>query len=417
MSNNVEGKAKQPATEQALTPKLRFPEFRDAGAWAKDYLGKIADFVSERMPLEQLTLANYVSTENILPDYEGIIRASKLPSSGSATRFKMNDILVSNIRPYLRKIWFSNKDGGASNDVIVIRSKEKLRAHYLSFALMNDAFIRYVMKGAKGVKMPRGDVLLMREYPLTFPSKLEQQKIADCLSSLDELITAEAQKRDTLRAYKKGLMQQLFPSEGETLPKLRFPEFLDAGEWEERKAGALFANRLEDGEEGLPIYSVTMYDGMVKRSSLDRRVDDIAESGGNKKVRKGDIAYNMMRMWQGAFGVSKEDCMVSPAYVVLSPERGACPDFFGYLFKLSKYLQLLTSHSQGLTLDRLRLYYKDFARIPVLIPSPTEQQKIADCLSSLDELIAAQTQKLELLKVHKKGLMQQLFPALDEVNA
>ncbi|MBU1654349.1 MAG: restriction endonuclease subunit S, partial [Gammaproteobacteria bacterium] len=166
-----------------------------------------------------------------------------------------------------------------------------------------------------------------------------------------------------------------------------------------------------------PIYSVTMNDGMVKRSSLERRVDDIAESGGNKKVRKGDIAYNMMRMWQGAFGVASEDCMVSPAYVVLSPDSEACPDFFGHLFKLPKYLQLLTSHSQGLTLDRLRLYYKDFARIPVLIPSPIEQQKIADCLASLDDLIIAQTQNLAALKAHKKGLMQQLFPALDEVPA
>ncbi len=245
----------------------------------------------------------------------------------------------------------------------------------------------------------------------------EQQKIADCLASLDELITLEAQKLDTLKTQKKGLMQQLFPAEGETLPKLRFLEFREAEAWEERKAGALFANRAEDGEEGLPIYSVTMNDGMVKRSSLERRVDDIAESGGNKKVRKGDIAYNMMRMWQGAFGVAPEDCMVSPAYVVLLPESEACPDFFGYLFKLPKYLQLLTSHSQGLTLDRLRLYYKDFARIPVLIPSPPEQQEIADCLASLDDLITAQTQKLAALKTHKKGLMQQLFPTLDEVPA
>jgi len=141
-------------------------------------------------------------------------------------------------------------------------------------------------------------------------------------------------------------------------------------------------------------------------------VEAIAEFGGNKKVRRGDIAYNMMRMWQGAFGVAKEDCMVSPAYVVFSPESDTCPDFFGYLFKLPKYLQLLTSHSQGLTLDRLRLYYKDFARISVLIPSPLEQQEIANCLASLDDLLTAQTQKLAALKTHKKGLMQQIFPGL-----
>ncbi|MBF0436024.1 MAG: restriction endonuclease subunit S [Magnetococcales bacterium] len=204
-----------PAEGETL-PKLRFPEFQDTGAWEKDELGKVADFVGERMPLEQLKLANYVSTENILPDYEGLTNASKLPSSGSVTRFTANDILISNIRPYLKKVWFSDKDGGASNDVIVIRAKDELINLYLSFILKNDSFIDYVMKGAKGVKMPRGDISLMREYPLAYPSDFEQQKIADCLSSLDELITAQTQMLETLKTHKKGLMQQLFPStEGE----------------------------------------------------------------------------------------------------------------------------------------------------------------------------------------------------------
>ena len=153
---------------------------------------------------------------------------------------------------------------------------------------------------------------------------------------------------------------------------------------------------------------------MVKRSSLNRRVDDIAESSGNKKAYKDDIAYNMMRMWQGAFGVSVEDCMVSPAYVVLAPENKVCSDFFGYLFKLPKYVLLLTSHSQGLTLDRLRLYYKYFAQISLLIPTFLEQQKIADCLSSVDELITTQTQKLDTLKAHKKRIDATAFPQLSE---
>ncbi len=155
---------------------------------------------------------------------------------------------------------------------------------------------------------------------------------------------------------------------------------------------------------------------LIRRSLLDRRCDDIAEPGGNKRAYKDDIAYNMMRMWQGAFGVASEDCMVSPAYVILEPRDGVCSDFFAYLLKLPRYLRLLTSHSQGLTADRLRLYYKDFAHIPLSVPALPEQQKIAEFLSSVDELIAAQTEKLAALKVHKKGLMQQLFPSADEVH-
>jgi type I restriction enzyme S subunit len=196
-------------------PRLRFPEFRDAGEWEEGKLGdkNISTFVKERMPLEELTLESYVSTENLLPDYAGVTTSSKLPSTGSFTRYKKGDILISNIRPYLKKVWSANKDGATSNDVIVIRAKSKVRASFLTFLLKNDEFINYVMKGAKGVKMPRGDISLMKEYPVAIPANpKEQQKIADCLSSLDALIAAHAEKLDALKTHKKGLMQQLFPS-------------------------------------------------------------------------------------------------------------------------------------------------------------------------------------------------------------
>ena len=118
-----------------------------------------------------------------------------------------------------------------------------------------------------------------------------------------------------------------------------------------------------------------------------------------------------MRMWQGALGVAPEDCLVSPAYIVLAPQKNTVSEFFAYLFKLPTSLLLLTSHSRGLTKDRLRLYYDDFARIPLRCPNKPEQQRIAACLSSLDTQLTVQSQKLAALKTHKKGLMQQLFPA------
>ena len=131
----------------ALVPKLRFPEFREAAGWDADALGDVADFVNEKIPLERVALENYVSTENILPDYGGVAKASKLPTTGSVTRYRPNDTLVSNIRPYLKKVWVADKEGGASNDVIVIRAKQRLLTKYFSFLLKNDAFIDYVMRG------------------------------------------------------------------------------------------------------------------------------------------------------------------------------------------------------------------------------------------------------------------------------
>lgn len=404
--------------KRAMVPRLRFPEFRDDGEWEERKLGEedVASFVRKRVSLNKLDLESYVSTENLLPDFGGKRRATKLPPSGSFTSFNPADILIANIRPYLKKVWVADSYGAASNDVIVIRPMDSVRGSFLSALLKNDTFIDYVMEGAKGVKMPRGDISLMREYTLAIPGPEEQQKIADCLSSLDALIAAQTDKIDALKTHKNGLMQRLFPREGETIPRLRFPEFRDAGEWRYKKAGLLFSNRIEQGQDGLPIYSVTMNDGMAKRDSLDRKIDNISESSGNKKAHKHDIIYNMMRMWQGASGVALEDCMVSPAYIVLAPRAPVCTEFFGYLFKTHQFLHILTAHSQGLTKDRLRLYYKDFAQILLPTPPVEEQRKIADCLLSLDETIMVQMEKLGILKAHKKGLIQQLFPSLGRVE-
>lgn len=194
-------------------PNLRFKEFKNSGEWKEATLGQkdVSSFVNEKVSIEKLRLTTYVSTENIIPNYGGVTTASKLPPSGSFTRFKEGDILISNIRPYLKKVWFSDTEGAASNDVIVVRAGSKLSVAFLSTLLKNDTFINYVMKGAQGVKMPRGDKSLMQEYPILFPEKPEQQKIADCLSSLDDLITARSQKIEALKEHKKGLMQGLFP--------------------------------------------------------------------------------------------------------------------------------------------------------------------------------------------------------------
>ena len=203
--------------KQKNIPILRFPKFRDAGEWIEARLGdkEISQFVKDKIKLDRVLLDSYVSTENLLPDYEGVKTATKLPPKGSFTKFKSNDVLISNIRPYLKKVWQANKSGSASNDVIVIRAKDKIVDDFLKHVLKNDVFINYVMKDAKGVKMPRGDISSIKKYPLCFPHKKEQQKIANCLSSIDELITTKTQKIKALKTHKKGLMQQLFPAKAE----------------------------------------------------------------------------------------------------------------------------------------------------------------------------------------------------------
>jgi type I restriction enzyme S subunit len=194
-------------------PKYRFPKFENDGDWVEKKLGskEVSFFVNEKVVVDKLSIETYISTENMLADYSGVSIASKLPSSGNFTEFAIGDILISNIRPYLKKVWKADKIGGASNDVLVFRSGSKVLNEFLEFIIKNDAFINYVMESAKGVKMPRGDKDSMQEYAVFIPSKSEQQKIASCLSAVDELITAQAEIIAQLQQHKKGLMQGLFP--------------------------------------------------------------------------------------------------------------------------------------------------------------------------------------------------------------
>ncbi len=313
--------------------------------------------------------------------------------------------------------------GTVAMNMVSLCTNQSIAAIFPNAAAFDSDFLFYNLDGrydelrklsANGEGRGGLNLHLIRNLPILLPSLAEQSKIGECLTSLDEVIDAQARKVKALKNYKRGLMQYLFPQEGELLPRLRFPQFRDAQEWREVKAAALFANRSERGDNALPIYSVTMADGLVKRSLLDRRIDDLADAEENKRAHKYDLVYNMMRMWQGACGVAPEECMVSPAYVVLAPQSQVHSQFYGYLFKLPQMLRLFTAHSRGLTEDRLRLYYQDFASISLPQPDVSEQQRIADCLSAVDVRISLELKKLEEWKVHRKGLMQRLFPSPDK---
>jgi len=190
-------------------------------------------------------------------------------------------------------------------------------------------------------------------------------------------------------------------------PKLRFPEFKDP--WKPGHAGDAFNNSRAKGEAGLPIYSVTMDRGLVRRDSLDRHMAADAADGQNLRAQRGDIVYNMMRMWQGAVGLAQEESMVSPAYVVLSPKKHTSAEFFDQWFKAKRMLYLLGAYSHGITSDRLRLYADDFASIPLHLPTLPEQKKIAAFLGALDAKLTALATKQAALRQFKAGLIQKLY--------
>lgn len=153
------------------------------------------------------------------------------------------------------------------------------------------------------------------------------------------------------------------------------------------RLGDLFESRKERGRAGLPLMSVTLNDGLVEREELDRKQVSALAPEEHLLVRPGDIAYNMMRMWQGALGLAEHEGLVSPAYVVLKPKPGIDPVYAFHLLKSPRVRYLLWAYSYGITDDRLRLYFDDFSKIPVTVPDLSTQELVGKTLSSWDRAI------------------------------
>ncbi|EMB64632.1 restriction endonuclease subunit S, partial [Streptococcus mutans] len=151
-------------------------------------LSQVSSYVSERIEINNLSLENYISTENMISERRGVVEASKLPTGKTTIAFKKGDILISNIRPYFKKIWLADKSGGCSNDVLVIRANEKISNRFLYYVLSSNNFFAYAVGTSKGTKMPRGDKKAIMKYSVPLFSFEEQEKIANILSSYDKKI-------------------------------------------------------------------------------------------------------------------------------------------------------------------------------------------------------------------------------------
>jgi type I restriction enzyme S subunit len=181
-------------------------------------------------------------------------------------------------------------------------------------------------------------------------------------------------------------------------------------DWNVPRIGEMFSRRIERGRAGLPVMSITMAGGLVERDSVDRRVDSNLSPESHLLVRAGDLAYNMMRMWQGVLGRGMFDCLVSPAYIVLQPGEQVDPEFAEYLFSSKTAILEFKRLSYGVVDDRLRLYYRDLVRIPFAVPrSRVEQRRIAKVLSTLDETIEQTEALIAKYQQIKAGLMQDMF--------
>ena len=188
-------------------PHLRFPEFTEG--WEEVTLKEVAVFQKDRVSTELLNESTYISTENIQQNFGGIQLANTVPTNANVIAYNNNDILLSNIRPYLKKVWLADRNGGCSADVFVLRSR-CCEQSFLYNVIASDKFIGYVMSGAKGVKMPRGDKKQMENFKFSLPSVIEQRKISRLLSLLDERIATQSKIIEDFKKLKSAISKHLF---------------------------------------------------------------------------------------------------------------------------------------------------------------------------------------------------------------
>ncbi len=178
--------------------------------WTQSKLGDVAHYVNDKIIGREISIEQYVSTENMLVDKGGIVKAAIVPEESKITKYCAGDILISNIRPYFKKIWLAKHDGGCSTDVLVIRTKKGMDANFLYYSLTQDKFFDYVVAGSKGTKMPRGDKNAILEFSVPKPHLQEQEEIGKILSALDSKIELNQQMNKTLESIAQALFKHWF---------------------------------------------------------------------------------------------------------------------------------------------------------------------------------------------------------------
>lgn len=427
----------------ALVPRLRFPEFQNE--WYSQALGAIASIIKEKAGNKKCTLMSIMTGVGLISQID------KFGKEIAGDQYKNYIIVHNNDFAYNKSatkeypqgfiaLYTGPKIAAVPNSIFTCFKvqPERIIPAYLNYLFLGNFhgkwLQRYITVGARAhgsLSIDDDDLLsLPIPYPKGVSSLGEQQKIADCLSSLDKRITAETSKLDTLKDHKKGLLKQLFPAEGETLPQLRFPEFRDAGEWEIQQVGkkidlltgypfnGIDISEIPKGSRLLRGINVT--EGFVRHSQeIDRYYNNSCDSLEKFKLKVGDLVIGMDGSKVGKNSAIISDTDVGSLLVQrVARIRTKCTTLTTFIFhhinskKFHLYVDKINTSSGIPHISAKQI--KDFE---IAFPSTPEQQQIADCLSSLDELITAQAQKIDLLKTHKKGLMQQLFPVIDEAKA
>ena len=384
-------------TKKTDTPAIRFKGFSDT--WEQRKVREITDrYDNLRIPVAaSLRIAGttpYYGANGIQDYVEGYTHDGEfiLVAEDGA-----NDLKNYPVKCVKGRIW-------VNNHAHVLQGKCACADNqFLAYAI-SQADIESLLVGGGRAKL---NAETLMDIELLLPSKDEQIQIGSYLARLDNLITLHQRKYEKLHNIKKSMLEKMFPKNGSNVPEIRFKGFTEA--WEQRKLGDCFAERVESMPDG-ELISVTINDGIKKFSELGRHDNSNDDKSKYKKVCIGDIAYNSMRMWQGASGYSPYEGIVSPAYTVLSPNSGINSKCLAYQFKLPEMIHTFQINSQGITSDNWNLKYPALSEIEIFVSrNEKEQAKIAEYFEWLDRLITLHQRELEKLQNIKKSMLEKMF--------
>ena len=372
-------------------PNLRFKEFQ--GEWEESTLEDVMKFSTTHVSSSELNEDNYVSTENMLQDYQGIVDAKSVPEDVNVISFSCGDILISNIRPYLKKVWKATYNGGCSSDVFVLKANDNIESDYLHYVIANDKFINFVMSGAKGVKMPRGDKKQMKTYCLSLPQIQEQKKIATLLRLIDERISTQSKIIDKLQSLIKGIVDSTISCK----PKNSTIGYVCSVS-EQIKA----APNLDD------IITVRLHGKGVCKSSVEN-----LQLGATQYYHRkaGQLIYGKQNFHNGAIGIVPENlnnAITSKDIPSFDIKSSKCnPLYLLIQLQSPHYYKPAESLTTGTGSKRLK--EETFLKMPIFLPDKERQDSIATLISSIMMKLNKADKTLNLLIKQKQYLLRQMF--------
>ena len=397
---------------------------RSETAWEVVELSQICTYRQERIEVDKLTTSNYISTANMLPNKSGIEVADNLPNTKTTSRFYVNDVLVSNIRPYFKKAWLATLDGGCSNDVLVMRALDDVYAPYLYYLLSSDQFFAYMTSTAKGTKMPRGDKDAIMRYMIQKPPLGVQKAIADILSCLDSKIELNNKINENLEAQVQAIFKSWF---------VYFEPFQD-GEFVESELGLIPEGWVVSSVKGVSKEVVT---GKTPRTSDQENygnhmmfitIPDMRDNvfiiqserylskrgvatQPNKTLPANSILVSCIAT-AGLVSLTSEHSQTNQQINAIIPKEGISPYFlYSYMKTLSDHI--INLGSGGTT--TVNLNKGQFSNIKLIIPSPEVMERFHYSISPLFLKIKQNQRESTNLAILRDTLLPKLMSGEIEV--